>query len=548
VSPWNYARTWAAIASVVPERDAIVTDGGRRVTYAGLQDRAHRLARLFAGAGIRPGDAVAIALHNRPEYLEAFWAALLVGAAPANVNYQYGARELAYVLADCDATAFVFEAALGVRVEGARECGDDWSPRLLLGIGDGQLPEGALAYDDAVNATPPAGSGLAHVPSPDDTMLLYTGGTTGMPKGVVWRVEDYFLMGWEIGRPGTAPPDPEQAMRDGKRAATFLPASPLVHGTALGLATQTLSGGGTVVLREDPRLDAAALLDLIECEGVAVLGIVGDTFAQPVIAELERTGTARDLGQLRAIVSSGMRFSAEHKARLVDLLPGVMIVDSLGSSEGMMTRSTVSARNRNSSPADHMYFARSDRVRVITDEGRDARPGSDDEGLLMVSGHLPLRYLNDPEKTAETFKVIDGVRYSAPGDRARVLADGRIELLGRGSACINTGGEKVYPQEVEDVLRRHDAVGDVAVVGLPDDRWGEMVVAVVESAVDNGAPGDPDALTTELHSLSRDHLAGYKRPKRYVIVNELPRTVAGKPDTMRILEFAAKVNNGDAPA
>jgi 3-oxocholest-4-en-26-oate---CoA ligase len=532
VSPWNYARTWAAIASVAPEREAIVTDAGHRITYAGLRDRAERLAGVFAAAGVGAGDAVGIALCNRPEYLEVFWAALLVGAAPANVNYQYGTAELAHVLSDCEAAAFVFGTEMGTAVAGVRGCTTSWAPRLLLSVGNGALPDGSSAYEDAFvpGAMPVAAP--EHVPSPDDTLLLYTGGTTGMPKGVVWRVEDYFLMGWEIGRPGTTPPDPERAMRAGKRAATLLPASPLVHGTALGLTTQTLCGGGTVVLRADPRLDPAALLDLVEHEHVAVLGIVGDTFARPIVEELEGSGAPRDLSGLHAIVSSGMRFSAENKARLVELVPGITVVDSLGSSEGMMTRSTVSAGDG----SDGTSFAAGERVRVITDDGRDAVAGSDDEGLLMVTGHLPLRYHNDPMKTAETFRIIDGVRFAAPGDHARVRADGRIELLGRGSACINTGGEKVYPQEVEDVLRRHERVADAAVVGIPDGRWGEMVVAIVEPS--SNGDGSADALSAELETMCRDHLAGYKRPKRYFVVDELPRTVAGKPDTLRLREHA----------
>ena len=534
MSPWNYARTWTAIASVAPGREAIVTDGGARITYAALHDRAERLARVFADAGVVAGDPIGIALRNRPEYLEAFWAALLVGAAPANVNYQYGAEELAYVLTDCDAVALVFGSEISGNVDGARACAPAWSPRLLLGVGDGPLPRGSLGYETALASGAAHGSAPEHVPSPDDTMLLYTGGTTGMPKGVVWRVEDYFLMGWEIGRPGTVPPDPEHAMRAGKRAATFLPASPLVHGTALGLTTQTLSGGGTVVLRADPRLDPGALLDVVEREQVAVLGIVGDTFARPIVAELEQTGDRRALSALRAIVSSGMRFSAKYKTRLVELLPGVTIVDSLGSSEGMMTRSTTSARNGNADPTS---FAAGEHIRVITDDGRDAEPGSGDEGLLMVSGHLPLRYHNDPAKTDETFRIIDGVRYAAPGDRARVRPDGRIELIGRGSACINTGGEKVYPQEVEDVLRGHEAVADAVVVGIPDERWGEMVVAIVEPAVD-GESETADTLTAQLDAICHEHLAGYKRPKRYLVLDELPRTVAGKPDAVRIRQRA----------
>ncbi len=268
-------------------------------------------------------------------------------------------------------------------------------------------------------------------------------------------------------------------MRAGKRAATLLPASPLVHATALGMATATLSGGGTVVLRDDQRLDAAELWRLVAREQVAVMSIVGETFARPLVEALDRDDVrALDRSSLRAIVSSGMAFAAATKQALLDRLPGLTIVDTLGASEAMITRSTVT-RDEASVPTT---FAAKDNVRVLTDDGRDVVPGSGEDGVLAVAGRLPLGYHRDPDATARMFREVDGVRYATPGDRARVLADGSIELLGRGSACINTGGEKVYPEEVEQVLRRHPAVVDAAVVGVPDARWGEMVTAMIELA------------------------------------------------------------------
>jgi acyl-CoA synthetase (AMP-forming)/AMP-acid ligase II len=522
VTGWNYARTWDTVASAVPDREAIITDDGRRLTFSQLHGRAHRLAGVLSAAGTTAGDTIGIALANGPEFVEAFWAALELGAVPANVNYLYRADELVYVLDDFAPTALVIRARDAAEVETAlgrvRR-----APVLVLAVGDAPLPQTITRYDDAL-ASASLVSSRTHEPSGDDVFLLYTGGTTGRPKGVVWRAEDYFLMGWEIGRPGTQPPDTATAMLAGKRAATLLPASPLVHGTALGLATQTLSGGGTVVLRTEPHLDADAIWQLAERERVEVLGIVGDVFARPLIETLE-ADPSRDLSSLRAIVSSGMRFSPECQARFMELLPGVATVDSLGSSEGMMTRAT--ARGPDDIPR---AFAGGAHLRVVTDGGRDAVPGSDDEGLLMVSGRLPLRYHNDPEATAAAFREIDGVRYSIPGDRARVLADGSIVLLGRGSACINTGGEKVYPEEVETVLREHADVADVAVIGVPDPRWGEVVVAAVQPSVDGAE------LAPALDALCHAHLAGYKRPKRYVMLESIPRTVAGKPDYARLRE------------
>jgi 3-oxocholest-4-en-26-oate---CoA ligase len=515
---WNYARTWETVAREVPDRDAVVC-GGRRLSYRELDDRAERLAHVLAAHGVGAGDVVAISLANRPEYVEAFFAALKLGAAPANLNYQYVAAELAYVIGDCDAAAVVFHAdATGPVTDAVAALGG--RSRLLLAV-DGD-------YEAALAATPPGPAPRTREPDGDDRLFLYTGGTTGRPKGVVWRAEDYYLQGWEAARPGTAPPDPAAAMRAGKRAATLLPASPLVHATALGMATATLNGGGTVVLRDDQRLDAAALWELVARERVAVLSIVGETFARPLLDALARTDL--DLSSLQAIVSSGMVFAADSKQEFLDRLPGLTIVDTLGASEALITRSTVT-RERAAVPTT---FAARDNVRVLTDDDRDVVPGSDDDGVLAVAGRLPLGYHHDPEATARMFREVDGIRYATPGDRARVLADGSIQLLGRGSACINTGGEKVYPEEVEQVLRTHHDVVDAAVVGVPDERWGEMVVALVELAP--GTRFDDEALG----AYARDRLAGYKRPKRWFAVDAIDHTVAGKPDYRALRTLAAE--------
>jgi 3-oxocholest-4-en-26-oate---CoA ligase len=524
VTDWNYARTWTAIAEEAPDREALVC-GNRRFTFGALADRARRLAHALADAGVGPGDAVAISLTNRPEYVETFYASLLLGAAPANLNYQYVVEELAYVLRDCDAKAVVCHAATRERMETAiASLGDH---RAILAVDDD--------YEDAVAAASTAP--LRHRLSGDDRLLLYTGGTTGRPKGVVWRVDDYSLQGWEAARPGTTPPEPRQAIRDGKRAATLLPASPLVHATALGLATATLNGGGTVVLRDDQRLDASALWYLVGCEQVQVLSIVGETFARPLLHALETDRTIHnlDLTSLRAIVSSGMAFTTASKQALLEYFPGLRIVDTLGASEALITRSEMTSA-RAAAPAT---FAAKENVRVLTDDGRDVAAGSDEDGVLAVAGRLPLGYLNDPDATARMFREVDGVRYATPGDRARVGADGRIELLGRGSACINTGGEKVYPEEVEQALRSHPAVRDAAVVGVADDRWGEMVTALVELADGETLAGD--ALESEVRGHARTHLAGYKVPKRCFAVETIARTVAGKPDYRALRALAAEL-------
>ena len=525
MSDWNYARTWSTIAAAAPEREAVVCGTTRR-TFSELDVRAHRLARVLADAGVGPGDAVAISLTNRPEYLEAFFAALLLGAAPANLNYQYGSDELAYVLADCGAAAVVCHADTRPRVEAA-----------LASLGDARA---ILAVDDDYEDALAAASGPlpAHRPAGDDRLLLYTGGTTGRPKGVVWRVDDYYLQGWEAARPGTTPPDPREAIQAGRRAATLLPASPLVHATALGLATSTLNGGGTVVLRDAAGLDASALWHDVGRERVEVLGIVGETFARPLLHALDTDAAVRalDLTSLRAIVSSGMAFSIASKQALLAHFPRLRIVDTLGASEALITRSETTTDGA-APPA--RTFAAKDNVRVLTDDDRDVVPGSGEEGVLAVAGRLPLGYLNDPEATARMFREVDGVRYATPGDRALVHDNGRIELLGRGSACINTGGEKVYPEEVEQVLRAHPAVRDAAVVGVPDDRWGEMVTAVLE--VTDASAGLDDTLESDVRAHVRAHLAGYKVPKRCFAVDTIARTVAGKPDYRRLRTIAIEL-------
>ena len=304
----------------------------------------------------------------------------------------------------------------------------------------------------------------------------------------MWPSDDLYVSLWQMARPGTDPPDVEASIRAGKRAATLLPACPLMHGTGLFITLSTLSGGGTVVLLDTPRLDAEAVWTAIEREHVQVCTIVGDAFARPMLAALDARSERWDLSSLRAITSSGVTWSPETKRGLLAHLPGITLIDSLGASEGIMTRTETRADD-DIAPA---RFKASDRLVVVTDEGDVAEPGDGRIGMLGVGGAIPLGYYKDPEKTAATFRTVHGRRYSIPGDYATVDADGTIRLLGRGSACINTGGEKVYPEEVELALRSHPDVFDCVVVGVPDARWGEMVVALVEPSGDTEV--DDDAL------------------------------------------------------
>lgn len=530
MSEWTFAQVWHGIASVDPPREAVVC-GERRLTFGEFDDRARRLAwHLQQEAKLQPGDKVAIDLVNCPEYLETFFAALKLGCVPVNVNYRYVADEVFYVVDNSEAKAIVCAPEYAPTVKKAlKRIQRPWRPFTLV-TGE--------PYDAVLAAAPPAAEWEpAHQPSGDDLIFLYTGGTTGMPKGVMWRTDDLYAALWEMGRPGSEPPDPIAAARAGKRTGTCLPACPLMHGTGLFITLATLSGGGTVVLVDRPGLDPVRVWGDVERNAVAVLTIVGDVFARPLLAALDAEPERWDLGALRAITSSGVTWSPAVKAGLLRHLPHVTLIDSLGASEGMASRSTASASDAEIRPA---RFAVSERVKVISEElGREVRPGTDEVGLVAVGGRIPLGYWKDPDKTKATFRVFDGRRYSVPGDYAQVDADGAIQLLGRGSACINTGGEKVYPEEVELVLRKHPSVFDCVVVGVPDPRFGEIVVAVVQ-VTENHYLDEP-----ELLAWSTNKLAGYKKPKRFVLVDDLQRNAAGKANYQYLRQLAdAAVRGG----
>lgn len=528
----SFAWAWHTVATIAPEREAVVC-GARRLTFAAFDERAGRLARLLHAQGVRPRDKVTTMLVNGPEYLETVYAALKLGAVPVNVNYRYVGSELAYLLDNSDATALVHHDEFAATVTDALALlPPQRRPRLLLQVahdGDGSMAPGTHDYETALAGTPAGLEPGVHEPSGDDLIFIYTGGTTGHPKAVMWRNEDLYVALWQMVRPGTEPPDPAEAIGRGKRALTALPACPLMHGTALFIALSTLAGGGTVVLLDTARLDTAAVWDAVEREQVQLLTIVGDAFARPLLAELDARPD-RDLSSLKAVTSSGVTWSPDTKQGLLAHLPGIVLVDSLGASEGVMTRT----ETRDGDEIRPARFRLSDRLVVVTDDGDLAQPGDGRVGMLGVGGPIPLGYYKDDAKTAATFRMVAGRRYSIPGDYATVETDGTITLLGRGSACINTGGEKVYPEEVELTLLSHPSVFDCVVVGVPDDRWGEMVVALVEPTA--GTEADEDDVIAHC----RAHLAGYKLPKRIVVLETLHRSPAGKADYRLLRTLAAE--------
>lgn len=524
MSDWSFARVWDAIADAAPDREAIVCGPTRR-TFGEFERRAAGLATWMWNQGVRPGDKVAINLTNRPEYLETFYAAGKLGAVPVNVNYRYKVPEIRYLLEDSDAKVVITEPAFAADTREAA------TQARVLEIG--------TELEAAIAGAGTDGAWRPRVPSGDDLMFLYTGGTTGMPKGVMWRNDDLYVALWQMGRPASEPPDPRAAVVAGKRAATALPACPLMHGTGLFITLSTLAGGGTVVLIDTIGLDVPLIWSEVERNAAQILTIVGDVFARPLLAALDAAPNRWDLSSLRAITSSGVTWSPEVKRALLDHLPDVTMLDSLGASEGLMSRSAARSGDEKIAPA---RFAVNDRVKVVTTEGREVVHGSDEVGMVAVGGRIPLGYYKDPVKTAQTFRLVDGVRYSIPGDYATVDADGTIRLLGRGSATVNTGGEKVYPEEVELTLRTNQAVFDCVVVGVPDERFGEAVVALVQ--VTDGYATDEEELKTYCKS---EGLANYKVPRRIVFTETMRRAPNGKADYKLLREMAAdllSVNGG----
>ena len=359
--------------------------------------------------------------------------------------------------------------------------------------------------------------------SGDHLLLLYTGGTTGMPKGVMWRQEDLFGA-LDAANKKRLPPEQDldaAADRVVKPGPRNLPAAPLMHGTGLFNALSNLMIGGSVVTMEGRRFDPVELLDTVEHERINSMSIVGDAFAKPILRALDAEPDRWDVSSLRVIVSSGVIWSAESKAGLLRHNDRLIMVDSLGSSEAISMASSTVTSDGSAATAS---FRLGPTTRVVTEDGRDVVPGSGERGLVAMRGYTPIGYYKDPEKSAATFQVIDGQRYSIPGDFATVDADGTVRLLGRGSQCINTGGEKVYPEEVEEVLKLHPTVADAAVVGVPDERFGEAITALVEPHA--GSTVDEPALIAHV----KQHLAGYKAPKRVLPIETVGRAANGKLD------------------
>jgi fatty-acyl-CoA synthase len=526
----NWATLWEALAAAQPDHVAVVV-GDRQLRWRDLEQRAARLAGAFGAHGVGADSKVAQLLYNCPEYIESVFAAFKVRATPVNVNYRYLADEVAYILANSDAEVLVFHGSLADRLADV----SDRAPhlRLLLQVDDGApLLDGALWYHEVLES---ADAAAPIERSGDDLLFLYTGGTTGLPKGVMWRHVDlfgalaftgYVSAGLEVPTTSEQVGAVAAALNAEGRSPVNLCAPPLMHGTALFLAISAFVMGGTVVLLGGRRFDADELWRLVEQHRVTQLSIVGDAFARPMVAALEAAataGTAFRLGSLQRIVSTGATLSAEHKRAFQHHAPQVVIIDMIGASEGGPF--AISMTMPGQAPADTAVFTAPPNAVVIDDStGMPAERGSGVVGMLAVSGPMPTGYYGDEAKTASTFRTIDGVRYTVPGDYATIEADGTVHLLGRGSVCINTGGEKVYPEEVEVAARSHPAVLDCTVVGVADARFGEAVTLV--ASLHPGAAADDRDVIDHV----RGRLAAYKAPKRVVWVDTIERSPSGKAD------------------
>jgi 3-oxocholest-4-en-26-oate---CoA ligase len=522
------------VAAVIGDREFLI-QGQRRYTYAQVIERSNRLAAYLHSRGLGcktdrstlrghevGQDLLGIYAYNGPEYVEAMLGAWRARVAPFNVNYRYVKNELHYLLADSGATALIYHASFAPRVNDVlRQLP---KLRVLIQIADGSgndLVHGAVDYESIVSraAGPPPVE-----PSPDDLYVLYTGGTTGMPKGVLWRQHDIFMTSFGgrslyTGELANSYEDIAKRVADAPESRLMI-LPPLMHGAAQWAVMTAMTTGQSVVFSTvTDRFDADEVVRTIEREKILAVTVVGDAMARPLAAAIERGGA--DLSSLAVVANGGALLTPTAKQRLIDVKPGLIVVDGVGSSETGAQMTHMSAPG---AVATGTFNAGPDTFVAAEDLGAILEPGHDGIGWLAQRGYVPLGYKGDESKTATTFPVIDGVRYSVPGDRARHLADGTIELLGRDSVCINSGGEKIFVEEVETAVASHPAVADVVVSGRPSERWGQEVVAIV--ALADGASAEEQELI--------DHAAGsiarYKLPKAIVFRPVIERSPAGKAD------------------
>lgn len=524
------------IAKADPGRPAQIF-GDITYSWGDFYRRANALSADFVSSGLTRGAKVAQYLYNGPEYLESIFASFLSSYVPVNTNYRYGPDEILYLFENADAEAVVFHAAFVEVIEKVRErlpLVKRWY--MVADESGNDVPQWAVAYEQIVNRNVEEVDTSAA--SVDDMLFLYTGGTTGMPKGVMWRQEDLLLA---LGRGGNAiaqvPPansldELVGRVTPGGQGQRTLVACPLMHGTGQFSSFITLAMGGCIVTMPNRSFDPALLWTTVEKLSVNSIVIVGQAFAGPLLESLDEYPGRWNLSSVTQMGSSGVMWSKENKEGLLNHIPQMLISDSFGSSEALGMGVSVSAKG---APAKTAQFTLGPNCVVFTEDGRRIEPGSGERGLVAVGGSIPLGYYKDEEKSRATFRIFENRRWTVPGDWAEVNGDGTLHLLGRGSVCINTGGEKVFPEEVEEVLKTHPAVRDAVAVGLPNDRFGETICAVVEAE-----PGHQPTLD-ELSEHVKERLASYKAPRHLVVIPSIGRAPNGKVDYKRWKEHAVNV-------
>ncbi|MDB4076734.1 AMP-binding protein [bacterium] len=527
---WHMANIWESVAQVIPESEAVVFED-QRLTWKSYENQAASIAQVFVDHHLKPDAKVSIYSYNSIEYLVAQFAAFKARLCPINVNYRYLETELAHVINNSDSQAIVFQAAFAPRLEAIRDQLSNIKLFLEIDDGSGEHLKGAVAYEAMLEKTSP----MPVIERFDeDIYMLYTGGTTGLPKAVMYDHKTFSksLVTKAMALRGL--PVPEFPDEIGPIIADLaaegmlprsIPACPLMHGTGMWVGVVIPHFlGGTAILFDNKRFDADAFLTLIEGEKGQEVVIVGDVFAKPIanaLSAAKASGEPYDVSSLKMVNSSGVMFSSGAKKAILEHMD-VIIFDSMGSTEGSIGISIASRATIDSDQT--AKFQLSPTSRVFTEDGREIEPGSGQAGLLCNGGMVPIGYYKDKAKSAETFKVFDGVRYSVPGDYARLEADGTITLLGRGSSCINSGGEKIYPEEVEEAVKSHPAVYDCLVVAVPDDKFGECVAAMI--SMNSGETMDAKSIKAHVRQL----LADYKAPRHYIVTPTVPRADNGKAD------------------
>ena len=525
----NFGDILDAIGEVLGPDDLALAHGDRRISWPDMTARSNRLARNLRRLGAETGDKIGFYMRNRPEYMEGLAAAFKARLTHVNVNYRYLADELFYIFDNSDSTVVLFGAEFADNIEAIRHR----LPKVKawVQIGGSSVADFAQSYEELATTGDDARLGIER--SADDLLFLYTGGTTGMPKGVMWSQNIWRLAAKDTADKAGVPypmtldeyiPLVELA----GRLTRQIPACPLMHGTGLFTAMGAMLGGGAVItLEQNSGFDPVDLFNTVDRHKATALAIVGDAFGKPMLKTLDENPTRWDVSSVQAIVSSGVMWSLEVKQGLLRHMPQAAMQDSFGASEAVGFGSSVTTAEAGTLTSK---FEIGPTCKVFAEDDREIIPGSGEAGFIARGGAVPLGYYKDEAKTAKTFRTINGERYAIPGDWCTVEKDGTITLLGRGSNCINTAGEKVYPEEVEEALKEHDAVTDALVVGVPDDKWGQAVTAVV--AIENSI----DA--RELTDFVKGRIAHYKAPKSILFKDDLGRAPNGKADYKSIRAYA----------